>query len=110
MLHEILTIQCIRDTHHVPCRTVTTKTTETTLSTSHKRKFTGMTFYRRLEIIIFVKHMKNLNLNEFWHFMNILNGRLVRTIQIDRIILFVFVAALVAVKTAVAVLFQRQFV
>ena len=54
--------------------------------------------------------MKNLNLNEFWHFMNILNGRLVRTIQIDIILLFVFVAASVAVKTAVAVLFQRQFV
>ena len=107
MLHEILTIQCIRDTPRVPCRTVTTKTTEGTPSTSLKSKFVWHAILTSLGNYNFRKAHEKL---EFWHFMNILNGRLVRTIHIDIILLFVFLAPFIAVKTAVAVLFRREFV
>ena len=67
---------------------------ETTLSTSLKSNFDWHDILPSLGNCNFCKvHEKLRSEYEFWHFINVLNGRLERSIQIDSIPLFVFVAA-----------------
>ena len=68
---------------------------ETTLSTSLKSKFDWHDILPSLGKCNFRKaHEKLRGEYEFWHFINVLNGYLVRSIQIDSIPLLVFVATL----------------